>query len=86
MSLGLNELTNFFSSIKDEFRFDFAGIKPRLVSFMVTNFTGQSFLFFPIFQMMILLESNAGLILGFHPANERLHYFVTMSLIGWVQT
>ena len=26
-----------------------------------------------------------GLILGLHPANERRCYFVTMSLIGWVQ-
>ena len=28
----------------------------------------------------------AGLILGLHPANERWHYFVMPSLIGWVQT
>ena len=28
---------------------------------------------------------NAGLILGLHPANERRHYFVTTSLIGWMQ-
>ena len=27
----------------------------------------------------------SGLILGLHPANERLHYFATSSLIGWVQ-
>ena len=27
----------------------------------------------------------AGLILGLRPANKRLRYFVTMSLIGWVQ-
>ena len=26
------------------------------------------------------------LILGLHPANERHHYIVTLSLIGWVQT
>ena len=26
-----------------------------------------------------------GLILGLHPANERRRYFVTTSLIGWVQ-
>ena len=26
-----------------------------------------------------------GLILGLHPANERRCYFVTTSLIGWVQ-
>ena len=26
-----------------------------------------------------------GLILGLHPANERRRYFVTPSLIGWVQ-
>ena len=29
--------------------------------------------------------AGAGLILGLHPANERRRYFVTMSLIGWVQ-
>ena len=29
---------------------------------------------------------TAGLILGFCPSNERRHYFVTMSLIGWAQT
>ena len=28
---------------------------------------------------------NAGLILGLRPANERRRYFVTTSLIGWVQ-
>ena len=27
-----------------------------------------------------------GLILGLHPANERHHYKVTLSLIGWAQT
>ena len=27
----------------------------------------------------------AGLILGLHPANERQRYFVTASLIDWVQ-
>ena len=26
-----------------------------------------------------------GLIIGLRPANERRRYFVTMSLIGWVQ-
>ena len=30
--------------------------------------------------------SYTGLILGFHPANERHRYKVTASLIGWVQT
>ena len=34
----------------------------------------------------IYKETNAGLIPGLCPANERLRYFVTMSLIGWVQT
>ena len=29
---------------------------------------------------------NSGLILGLHPANERLRYRVAPSLIGWVQT
>ena len=28
----------------------------------------------------------SGLILGLHPANERRRYYVTASLIGWVQT
>ena len=27
-----------------------------------------------------------GMILGLRPVNERQHYFVTTSLIGWVQT
>ena len=31
-------------------------------------------------------HSNAGLILGLHPANERCCYKVTLSLIGWMQT
>ena len=31
-------------------------------------------------------DAGTGLILGLHPANERQRYFVTMSLIGWVQT
>ena len=29
--------------------------------------------------------TQAGLILGLGPANERRRYFVTTSLIGWVQ-
>ena len=32
---------------------------------------------------MLLLDT--GLILGLRPANERWHYFVMTSLIGWVQ-
>ena len=28
-------------------------------------------------------KTFSGLILGFYPANERQHYFVTTSLIGW---
>ena len=32
------------------------------------------------------LRSHAGLILGLCPANRRQRYFVTTSLIGWVQT
>ena len=31
------------------------------------------------------MDMDAGLILGLRPANERRHYFVTMSLIGWAQ-
>ena len=31
-------------------------------------------------------EIIPGVILGLHPANERRRYFVTASLIGWVQT
>ena len=30
--------------------------------------------------------TDTGLILGMRPANERPRYFVTASLIGWVQT
>ena len=30
-------------------------------------------------------NTNAGLILGLRPANERRRYFVKTSLIGWVQ-
>ena len=35
----------------------------------------------------LVLGGNAGegLILGLRPANERRRYFVTTSLIGWVQ-
>ena len=29
--------------------------------------------------------SNSGRILGLRPANERRRYFVTTSLIGWMQ-
>ena len=32
-----------------------------------------------------LNKTNAGLLLGLRPANERRRYFVTSSLIGWVQ-
>ena len=32
------------------------------------------------------LDPLSGLILGLRPANERWHYFVTTSLIGWVQS
>ena len=31
------------------------------------------------------VHESVGLILGLHPANERRRYFVTKSLIGWVQ-
>ena len=34
----------------------------------------------------ILSDSNAGLILGLRPVNERRRYKVTQSLIGWAQT
>ena len=30
-------------------------------------------------------DDDTGLILGLRPANERRRYFVTTSLIGWVQ-
>ena len=30
--------------------------------------------------------AEAGVIQGLRPANERWRYFVTTSLIGWVQT
>ena len=42
-----------------------------------------SFIPFSIWQSM---QYILGLILGFHPANERRHYKVTASLIGWAQT
>ena len=31
------------------------------------------------------LCQSTGLIVGLHPANERQHYFITTSLIGWAQ-
>ena len=31
-------------------------------------------------------DRSPGLILGLRPANERLHYKVTASLTGWVQS
>ena len=34
---------------------------------------------------VLLCDTITGLILGSNPANERQHYFVTMSLIGWAQ-
>ena len=34
----------------------------------------------------ILYAFSSGLILGLCPANERWRYFITTSLIGWVQT
>ena len=50
---------------------------------------------FPIQRQHLYIESRpwqlmpwaamSGLILGLRPANERLRYFVTASLIGWVQ-
>ena len=33
----------------------------------------------------LVIMYNPGLILGLHRANERRRYFVTKSLIGWVQ-
>ena len=33
-----------------------------------------------------MVITNTGLILGFHPANERRHYKVTPPLIGWEWT
>ena len=36
--------------------------------------------------VFIPVRYNAGLIPGWRPANERLHYKVTLSLIGWAQT
>ena len=32
-----------------------------------------------------VMQGQLGLILGLRPANERWRYFVTTSLIGWVQ-
>ena len=33
----------------------------------------------------LMIPYGTGLILGLRPANERLHYFVMTSLIGWAQ-
>ena len=35
--------------------------------------------------ILYIITVIAGLILGLRPANERRRYFVTTSLIGWVQ-
>ena len=35
--------------------------------------------------MIVHLYDITGMIIGLHLANERRHYFVTTSLIGWVQ-
>ena len=37
------------------------------------------------FYDLYVLYSLSGLILGLRPANDRWHYFVTTSLIGWAQ-
>ena len=42
-------------------------------------------LFVPCIHAYISQEYITGLILGLRPANERWRYFVTTSLIGWVQ-
>ena len=39
-----------------------------------------------VIQHRVMVWSSSGLTLGFRPANERRHYFVTPSLIGWGQT
>ena len=45
----------------------------------IVKFHGVSFLhYWPSWQ-------RTGLILGLSPSNERQRYFITMSLIGWVQ-
>ena len=36
--------------------------------------------------MGMLHDEHTGLILGYHPANERPRYFVAKSLIGWTWT
>ena len=38
-----------------------------------------------VITLLHALDVFTGLILGLHPANERQHYFLTMSLTGWVQ-
>ena len=43
-------------------------------------------LYFMKFKFAMRLEGYyTGLILGLYPANERCHYKVTASLIGWAQ-
>ena len=37
------------------------------------------------FVLILRFVQETGLILGLRPANERRRYFVTTSLIGWVQ-
>ena len=49
-----------------------------------TNFGYQQDNFeFPYFLWTLYMAT--GMILGLRPANERWHYFVMTSLIGWVQ-
>ena len=52
-----------------------AGIGPRLIFNMVLN----------INESEMVVDDVSGLILDLRPANERRRYFVTPSLIGWVQ-
>ena len=57
----------------------------------ITNFVtlGGKLLKTELFQIQLsssLISGNTGISLGMHPANERRHYNVTMSLIGWMHT
>ena len=53
----------------------------QMRQFVMSNF----FLWIGMSNAELDANHNAGLILGLRPANERRCYFVTTSLIGWVQ-
>ena len=48
--------------------------------------SSNSAVYAPMTFQLLLVQSFTGLILGLCSANERRPYFVTMSLISWVQS